>query len=229
MVASVACVSRGITIAAVVGVWLAGCGFDSDTVAADGAPPSLQGRVVHVRDGDSLTLLVDGSEIHVRLAQIDAPELDQPYGLDSRAALAAMVADATVRAEVIELDRYGRSVAEVYRDGRHINREMVEQGHAWAYTRYARSIQVIELEDAARAAQRGLWKLPESQRDAPWVWRHSGVHSSPATPSEAFVCGAKRHCREMTSCAEARFHLNQCGLAIDGDRDGIPCEAICTR
>ncbi|WP_367617085.1 excalibur calcium-binding domain-containing protein [Teichococcus vastitatis] len=30
----------------------------------------------------------------------------------------------------------------------------------------------------------------------------------------------------MSSCAEARFHLQQRGLSrLDGDRDGVPCES----
>ena len=41
-------------------------------------------------------------------------------------------------------------------------------------------------------------------------------------------CGAKRTCREMTSCDEARFYLTQCGVSrLDGDKDGMPCEALC--
>jgi hypothetical protein len=41
-------------------------------------------------------------------------------------------------------------------------------------------------------------------------------------------CGEKRYCTQMTSCAEARFHFETCGLRrLDGDRDGIPCERLC--
>ena len=41
-----------------------------------------------------------------------------------------------------------------------------------------------------------------------------------------FQCSAqKSSCSAMTSCAEAFFHQEQCGVAnMDGDRDGIPCE-----
>lgn len=46
--------------------------------------------------------------------------------------------------------------------------------------------------------------------------------------SESFQCGAKRVCGEMNSCAEANYHLDQCGLSrLDGDGDGVPCESIC--
>ncbi|WP_223855344.1 excalibur calcium-binding domain-containing protein [Pseudomonas oryzihabitans] len=32
----------------------------------------------------------------------------------------------------------------------------------------------------------------------------------------------------MVSCAEAKYQLQHCGNSrIDGDHDGVPCEAIC--
>ena len=40
----------------------------------------------------------------------------------------------------------------------------------------------------------------------------------------------KRYCKEMDSCAEAKFYLNQCGVSrLDRDNDGIPCESICRK
>lgn len=52
----------------------------------------------------------------------------------------------------------------------------------------------------------------------------------PATPASnsGFTCGSKTKCGEMTSCEEAKFYLNNCGLSrLDGDKDGIPCESLC--
>ncbi|MCB1506536.1 MAG: excalibur calcium-binding domain-containing protein [Hyphomicrobiaceae bacterium] len=44
----------------------------------------------------------------------------------------------------------------------------------------------------------------------------------------AFACQDKRYCRQMVSCDEARFYLVQCGVrSLDGDRDGVPCNALC--
>jgi len=41
-------------------------------------------------------------------------------------------------------------------------------------------------------------------------------------------CRGKKTCREMDSCEEAKFYLNNCGVTtIDGDGDGIPCERLC--
>ncbi|WP_345197098.1 cold shock domain-containing protein [Kistimonas scapharcae] len=49
------------------------------------------------------------------------------------------------------------------------------------------------------------------------------TRESSRTP--AFSCNGKTHCSQMTSCAEARFYLDNCpGTQIDGDHDGEPCE-----
>jgi endonuclease YncB( thermonuclease family) len=198
------------------------------TLPHDTAQRILEGRVVGVLDGDTLTLLVDREEIRVRLAQIDAPERDQPYGQKAKAALAALAFGKAARVEVVDVDTYGRSVGEVFVAGVDVNRELVRGGHAWAYTRYSHSTAIIELEDQARAAKAGLWALPESQREAPWIWRHA---RRPARARAGpLVCGTRHRCSELADCAEARFYLERCGvLALDGDRDGIPCESLCAR
>jgi endonuclease YncB( thermonuclease family) len=144
---------------------------------ATSSPALLEGRVVAISDGDTLTLLVDERPVKIRLAQIDAPEMRQPYGRRAKAALSDYAFGKPARVEVVDVDDYGRSVGEVYVDGVHVNFEMVRQGHAWAYTRYARGVEIVDLENEARAARRGLWRLPEEQRDPPWVWRHRGRRS----------------------------------------------------
>lgn len=46
-------------------------------------------------------------------------------------------------------------------------------------------------------------------------------------PSDA-ACGKKNYCKEMVSCAEAKFYLKQCSLSkLDQDDDGKPCENVC--
>lgn len=44
-------------------------------------------------------------------------------------------------------------------------------------------------------------------------------------PVSSFRCDGRKHCSQMTSCAEAEYFLANCpGVKIDGDNDGIPCE-----
>ena len=130
-------------------------------------------------------------------------------------------------------DRYERLLGKIYLDGRDINREMVREGHAWAYRRYLTDQSLLDDERRAREAGAGLWSLPLAQHVPPWEWRRGERRSktpaiASAPPTTSFACGRKTYCREMTSCAEALFYLRRCGLTrIDGDGDGVPCEKIC--
>lgn len=47
-----------------------------------------------------------------------------------------------------------------------------------------------------------------------------------AAPAARFSCDGRKYCSQMTSCAEATYFLSRCpGVQMDGNRDGIPCEA----
>jgi endonuclease YncB( thermonuclease family) len=203
-------------------------------VPAAGARAELyfDAHVVGVSDGDSITVLrelAEGGkqELEIRLSGIDAPERGQPWGRRAHEALAARVFGKQVRINAVTTDRYGRTVGEVYADDVCVGCELLREGHAWVYRRYTDDRVLLGLEAEARAAKRGLWSLPEAQRVPPWEWRHPA--SAAAEPrADGFACGRKTYCREMESCAEARFHLERCGLArLDGDGDGIPCETLC--
>lgn len=38
-------------------------------------------------------------------------------------------------------------------------------------------------------------------------------------------CDGRTHCSQMTSCAEAKWFINNCtGMKMDGNHDGVPCE-----
>lgn len=142
--------------------------------AAGDAPAGETGRVVRIIDGDSLIVRQqDGTDVEVRLYGIDAPEYRQPWSKRSRQALGGLVRDRGVQLEVTTIDAYGRSVAVVRRDpdGLDVGRAMVRLGHAWVYRRYTDDPTLIDLEDEARAAGRGLWSMPESERVPPWQWR----------------------------------------------------------
>ena len=194
----------------------------------------MDALVVGIADGDTVTLLVqdDGRQFQARfrLTEIDTPERAQPWGTRARQALAEKVFRRQVRVASEGEDRYGRMLGKIYLDGRDINREMVREGHAWAYRQYLSDKSLLDDERRAREAGAGLWSLPRAQHVPPWEWRRSGRTAALASAPRAasFACGRKTYCREMTSCAEARFYLRRCGLTtIDGDNDGVPCEKIC--
>ena len=198
------------------------------------ASSCLDALVVGISDGDTVTLLVQDDrrqfQTRFRLTEIDTPERGQPWGTRARQALAGKVFRQQVRIVSEGVDRYDRMLGKIYLEGRDINREMVREGHAWAYRQYLSDKSLLDDERRAREAGAGLWSMPEAQQVPPWEWRHSGRRTSAAavasrSGSASFACGRKTYCREMASCAEARFHLQRCGLSrIDGDGDGVPCE-----
>ena len=125
----------------------------------------LNGNVVSVADGDTITILSSGKKEKIRFAQIDTPETShfgsptQPFGKEAGAALRQMVAGKNVRVEVEAVDQYGRNVGTVYVGGLNVNRELVKNGFAWVYRQYAHDPELLELEKAARSKRIGLWML----------------------------------------------------------------------
>ena len=75
----------------------------------------------------------------------------------------------------VAVDRYGRTVGEVYADDVCVGCELVRDGHAWVYRQFSDDPVLLELEAEAREARRGLWSLPESERMPPWEWRRRGA------------------------------------------------------
>ena len=92
------------------------------------------GKVVGVSDGDTLTVLNDRTPVKIRLHGIDAPETGQDFGSRAKQAASDLAFGKAVTWRTHDIDRYGRTVAEVILpDGRSLNREMVGQGAAWWY------------------------------------------------------------------------------------------------
>lgn len=97
----------------------------------------LQGKVVGVTDGDTITLLdASNTQYNIRLAGIDAPEKKQPFGQASKKSLSYLVYDKTVQVEWYKKDRYNRLVGKVIVNNLDANLEQVKRGLAWHYTKY---------------------------------------------------------------------------------------------
>ncbi|MFW6152649.1 MAG: thermonuclease family protein [Verrucomicrobiota bacterium] len=149
------------------------CG-ESHPILAD----SFTGIVDRVIDGDTVVVeracpLACGSLQRVRLAEIDAPELAQDYGEESKRALAELVLNKQVRIEYSEKDFFGRIVGRVYITRADsieadVNAAMIAGGHAWWYKKYSDSKTLRELQETAKAGKVGLW---EGQAVAPWGFR----------------------------------------------------------
>ena len=131
---------------------------------------TIQGKVVHIADGDTLTILVAGNQqVKIRLAGIDTPEKAQPYGNKAKQALAALSFQKQANVKVETKDRYGRTVGRVIVAGKDVNAELVRQGMAWVYRKYTNDQKLYALEAKAKQAKRGLWSSDKPIE--PWLWR----------------------------------------------------------
>lgn len=129
----------------------------------------IWGVVVGVHDGDTLTLLVDLVQHKIRLNGIDAPELGQAWGQRAKQALSDLCFGQTERVVVVDTDRYGREVGDVYAGDLYLNLELVRAGMAWHYKQYSNDDRLAAAEISARMQRLGLWA--DAQPVAPWAYR----------------------------------------------------------
>jgi endonuclease YncB( thermonuclease family) len=94
------------------------------------------GVVTHVSDGDTVWVqpLQGGEAYKVRLLGIDAPEICQPWGPQSRAALHAVLQGQVVEVYARTRDSYGRLLAQLTSQGNDVGAWMVGRGYAWSYS-----------------------------------------------------------------------------------------------
>ena len=217
-------------------------------IPAIAAPPSVQGIVTRVVDGDTLWLSPPAKpHIVVRLHNIDAPESCQAGGPEATAALNALALNKLATLQVKGKDAHGRTLAAMLIEDLDVGRFLVENGHAWSIrTRWDQG-PMVKQEKMARALARGLHATPgalqppEFRRNhgpcaaqepvvanvagASDVARVKQLEAEQAAANPRYRCDGRTLCSQMTSCAEAKFFLARCpNVHLDGDRNGIPCE-----
>lgn len=138
---------------------------------------TIQGRVVSIADGDTVTVLdAYNTEHKVRLMGIDAPEMKMPFGQRSKENLSNLIFGKQVIIEYSKQDRFGRAIGKIIVNGVDANLEQVKAGMAWHYKQYQKEQSPDDrksyavAEDQARTEHRGLWA--DEEPTPPWDWRH---------------------------------------------------------
>jgi endonuclease YncB( thermonuclease family) len=121
--------------------------------------PRYRAFVIKVIDGDTLTT-ADGEK--VRLLGINTPEKGHRYYEEAKQALRELVENKTVELEidVVEKDKYGRSLRYIFLGDIFVNLEMVKKGYANTYTlppnvRYESNLQTAQ--EFAKENKLGIW------------------------------------------------------------------------
>lgn len=156
-------------------------------LAGPAAAGFIEGRVIEVPDGDTITVLArDGASLHkIRLAGIDAPALNRPYGGSAREHLKRIVRGKTVRVETSAIDPKGRLVGIVMilvdasKCAGTPCDERLDPGLAQlsagmatvdktnlAYQTEDAQRRYASAEDHARVQSLGLWRVPKTERYA---------------------------------------------------------------
>lgn len=172
------------------------------TLASASYGETLQGKVVGISDGDTITVLDSGkTQYKVRLAGIDAPEKSQAFGDRSKQYLSDQVFGKTVTVDWNKTDKYGRTIGKVIVNGQDANLRQVQAGLAWHYKQYEKEQSAsdrnsyAQAESDARTRHIGLWH--DATPIPPWDFRHGtgGSTSSSLTPT-----GDDCACRDQRIC-----------------------------
>ncbi len=139
--------------------------------------------VVACNDGDTCRLKsADNTQIKVRLAGIDAPEMSkkrgkkkgegQPGGENAKAFLNNLLLGKTVTLRSYGVDMYGRNLAEIVLNNESANVKMLSEGWAEVYRgKKSGGLNLAPFESAeqeARKAKRGIWALPGYESPKEW-------------------------------------------------------------
>lgn len=198
-------------------------------------------NVISVIDGDTIQVVIDSKKETLRLIGIDTPETVDPrkpvqcFGKEASAKAKSLLSGKSVRLESDptqgERDKYQRLLRYVFlEDGANFNKLMISEGYAHEYTYnvpYKYQSEFRQTQKEAEENKRGLWADDACLTSTPQPSIQVSVTVSPAAAG-GFTCAGKTICGQMSSCAEAQFYLNSCGVSrLDGDKDGVPCESLC--
>ena len=129
-------------------------------------------KVVGIKDGDTVVVLDSlNNQTTLRLAEVDCPEKNQPFGTKAKQFTSDQIYLKTIKYVVTDTDRYGRSIAMIYYDtnNKYLSADIIKAGMGWHYKRYSTSKELATFEDNAKKNKIGLWI--DSNPVAPWEFR----------------------------------------------------------
>ncbi|CAA9354990.1 putative nuclease [uncultured Leptolyngbya sp.] len=200
---------------------------------------TITGRVVSVGDGDTIRVAASGKTLTVRASCVDAPEtLQKPFGPAATRRLKQLLpVGQAVTLKVVDTDRYGRSVAKIYKGNLSINLALVQEGQAVVYRQYLAGCpelrdRLLKAEASAKVRKLGFWNQtnPVLPADFRRGKRSSSSSATPASSSQSRP-GADRDydCKDFRTQAEAQKVLKSRPgdpYKLDSDGDGQGCESL---
>jgi micrococcal nuclease len=125
-------------------------------------------QVIEVHSGDTLTVIEKGRPITLRLANVDAPELDQPYGAAARKSLEELCKGKDADYESLDRTAGGPQSASIVCDGIDAGRTQLKRGLAWVRPRKDIDASFTLIQDFVWRDKIGLWA--DADPVPPWEW-----------------------------------------------------------
>lgn len=198
--------------------------------------------VTSIGDGDTIRVRTSsGATQTIRLACVDAAEMTQaPHGEQSRHRLQQIIpVGSTVSLNQQTIDRYNRTVAEVFKDNLNVNLAMVQEGRAIAYRKYLSQCEgdrYLKAEASARSRRLAFWS--QANPVMPWDFRR-GVRTTAQSPVQP-TSQVQSNCHPSyptvcippappdLDCKDISYRrfkvIGSDPHRFDRDRDGIGCE-----
>ncbi|WP_436867129.1 thermonuclease family protein [Bacillus fungorum] len=133
---------------------------------------TVKGRVLHIKDGDTIDVNLKGQKQTIRLLLLDTPEsVSQKIPPQKMGKEASLFLKKQLKGKSVTLvydrgpkeDKYGRKLAYVFCEGIHINELMVKSGYGIvAYISKPNTSllpQMLESENEAKASKTGVWSI----------------------------------------------------------------------
>jgi len=125
--------------------------------------------LINVIDGDTVIIRDNTLTYHLRLLDIDAPERQQAFGIQSRRSLKQLCEHANIAVQLQGRDLYGRTLGHLYCNNTDASQSQIALGMAWFNTRYSKRLELDALQHQAQQQGLGLWQDAEPM--PPWQWR----------------------------------------------------------
>lgn len=197
--------------------------------------------VSKVIDGDTIEVNFGGKTEKIRLIGVNTPEtVDHRRPVECFGKQASDYTKAALIGKSVSLesdptqgdrDKYGRLLRYVFlEEGANFNKKLILEGYANEYTYntpYKYQQEFKEAQKEAEEKMAGLWGDATCTEEKETQQTTTTAAPTPAADDSGFSC-ARKTCSQISTCAEAKYQLNTCGNSrLDGDKDGVPCEAIC--
>lgn len=138
------------------------------------------GVVTSVMDGDTFSIAVDGVDYRVRVAEVDSPDVKQPFHRQAMQFTKELVLGKKIHVNYETVNWSNKEIvgSVILADGRNLAMELVTNGWAWYYpVKPVANETLARLEYEAWSHKVGLWVDP--QPISPWEFRKEAVIPDP--------------------------------------------------